>query len=246
MVANLSFYMYVSIPLPRFRPAAGAPAIALALVLTLSSAPASAQASSASVAAADSAREALIARADRGRIRGREDALWVVVISDFQCPFCKRWHDETESRIEREYVRTGKVQIAYINLPIPSIHRNAPPAHDVAMCAAEQGKFWPMADALFATQSLWKERGNVSAYFDSLAGTLPIDRARLRACIRGGALRPLIEADIERATRMGVGSTPTFLIGGRPLIGAQPYEAFRSAIEAALTAAAAAPAKPVR
>lgn len=52
--------------------------------------------------AADSARDALIARADLGRIKGSDSAsVWLVVISDFECPFCKRWHDETAPRIDQ-------------------------------------------------------------------------------------------------------------------------------------------------
>jgi protein-disulfide isomerase len=192
----------------------------------------------------DSAREALLARADLGRIKGRETApVWIIVISDFQCPFCKRWHDETAPRIERDYVRTGKVRMAYLNFPI-STHRNAQPAHELAMCAAEQGNFWPVADKLFATMNDWKNRFNAVAYFDSLARTLPLEQERLNACIKGGDLRPLIEADYRRATRVGVGSTPTFFIGDKAIIGAQPYEAFAEAIDAALVAAAAAPSAP--
>ena len=184
----------------------------------------------------DTAKGARIARADRGRIHGRSGTVWVVVISDYQCPFCKKWHEETAPLIERDYVRTGKVQIAYMNFPIPSIHPNAMPAHEVAMCAVEQDRFWPVSDALFRTQGDWKNRHDVVAFFDSLTRTLALDRARYDRCMRSGEMRPIIEADIERSTRIGVGSTPSFLIGGRPVIGAQPYEAFKRAIDAALAA----------
>ena len=184
----------------------------------------------------DTAKAARLARADRGRIRGRSDAVWVVVISDYQCPFCKKWHEETAPLIERDYVRTGKVQIAYMNYPIASIHPNAMPAHEVAMCAAEQDRFWPVSDALFRTQGDWKNRRDAVAFFDSLTRTLPLDRPRYERCLRSGEMRPVIEADIERSTRIGFGSTPSFLVGGRPVIGAQPYEAFKRAIDAALAA----------
>ncbi len=186
--------------------------------------------------AADSARDALIARADSGRIKGSTNAtVWLVVISDFECPFCKRWHDETAPRLEREYVRTGKIRIAYLNFPIPS-HRNAQPAHEFTMCAAEQGKFWSAANAVFDTQGLWKRRNDAPAYFDSLATNLDVDRGRLRACINSGDTRPLIDADYRRSVRIGIGSTPTFLIGDQAIVGAQPYEAFKAAIDAALAA----------
>lgn len=186
----------------------------------------------------DSAKEARLARADRNRIRGAEGGVWIVVISDYQCPFCKKWHAETEPLIERDYVRTGKARIAYINYPIASIHPNAQATHEVAMCAAEQERFWPVSDALFETQDTWKRHGNIRAWLDTLVRKLPIDKPRLDRCLASGEMRPLIDADVDRSKRIGVGSTPSFLIGGRPLIGAQPYPAFQQAIEAALAAAA--------
>lgn len=210
--------------------------VAAALLAVLGAATASAQGPGSN---ADSLRAALVSRADLGRIQGADDAkVWLVVISDFQCPFCKRWHDETAPRIIQNYVRTGKVRMAYLNLPI-STHRNAWPAHEAAMCAAEQGRFWEAADAIFGTQDRWKSRGDAPAFFDSLMATLPVDQAQLRACVASERQRPMIQADYDRASRRGVGSTPTFLIGSRVLIGAQPYEAFAQAIDAALAAASA-------
>lgn len=186
--------------------------------------------------AADSAKDARLARADRDRIRGAQNGVWIVVISDYQCPFCKKWHEETEPLIERDYVRTGKAQVAYINFPIASIHPNAQATHEVAMCAAEQERFWPVSDAIFARQDAWKRHRDIRAYLDSLVRTLPVDKPRLDRCLASGEMKPLIAADIDRASRLGVGSTPSFLIGGRPLIGAQPYAAFKQAIDAALAA----------
>lgn len=185
----------------------------------------------------DSLRDALLNRADLGRISGRDSAkVWLVVISDFQCPFCKRWHEQTAPQLIEQYVRTGKVRIAYLNLPI-STHRNAQPAHEAAMCASEQGAFWPVADALFATQDAWKSKFEVEPYFDSLATRHVRDAARFRACIRDGHTRALISTDVSRITRLGVGSTPTFFVGSQMIVGAQPYAAFARALDAALAAA---------
>jgi len=182
----------------------------------------------------DSASRARLARADLGRIRGRDSApVWIVVISDFQCPFCKRWHEETAPLLERDYVRTGKARIAYLNFPV-NTHRNAPPAHEFAMCAAEQERFWPIADALFESQGAWKNLVDPTAFFDSLAFSLRLDRMRLRSCLAGGEQRALIRADYERSVSIGVGSTPSFLVGGTPIVGAQPYEVFARAVDSAL------------
>lgn len=194
-------------------------------------------AAAAPVPTADSARDALLARADLGRITGSESAkVWLVVISDFQCPFCKRWHEQTAPQLIQQYVRTGKVRIAYLNLPI-STHRNAQPAHEAAMCAAEQGAFWPVADALFATQEQWKSKFEVEPYFDSLATRHVRDAARFRACLRSGDVRAVIATDVGRVNRVGVGSTPTFFVGNQMIVGAQPYAAFARALDAALAAA---------
>jgi protein-disulfide isomerase len=192
---------------------------------------------------ADSARSARLAKADLGRIRGNAAAkVWLVVMSDFECPYCKTWHDETAPEIERKYVATGKVRIAYLNyIAVPS-HRNAPAAHEAAMCASEQARFWPMADAIFGAQGQWKARRDAPVFFDSLAVRLRLDVRAFRACVAEGAMRPLIAADQDRVVRLGVGATPAFLVGGQRIIGAQPYPVFERAIEDALARAAARPA----
>lgn len=214
--------------------ASGSPASTYANTLPVS---ATSPASDPTSAAPDTARDGIIARADVGRIEGRESAkVWMVVISDFQCPFCKRWHEQTMPQLIREYVLSGKVRIAYLNLPI-STHRNAQPAHEAAMCAAEQDAFWPVADALFATQQDWKSKFEVEPYFDSLATRHVRDVPRFRRCLRDGHVRQLIATDVSRITRLGVGSTPTFLVGNQMIVGAQPYQAFARALDAAIAAA---------
>ena len=114
--------------------------------------------------------DSISALADKGRIRGAESApIWLVEISDFQCPFCKRWHDETFAALDNEYVKTGKIRLAYLNFPIPSLHPNARAAAEAAMCASVQGKFWELHESLFNTQPKWAGLPNPMAAFDSLA-----------------------------------------------------------------------------
>ena len=95
--------------------------------------------------------------------------MWLVEISDFQCPFCKQWHDETFAKIDQEYVKTGKVRMAYLNFPLSRIHKNAQVAAEAAMCAGAQGKFWELHDSLFQTQTRWAESKTPIVLFDSLA-----------------------------------------------------------------------------
>jgi len=186
--------------------------------------------------------DSISARADRGRIRGAATApVWLVEISDFQCPFCKQWHDETFAKIDQEYVKTGKVRMAYLNFPLSRIHKNAQAAAEAAMCAGVQGKFWELHGSLFDTQKRWAEAKTPIVVFDSLAKAAGVDLKRWDTCMSTHATAKLIEADRDRSTRAGVESTPTFFVGDRALAGAYPVDTFRVAIEQALAKLKAAP-----
>ena len=197
--------------------------------------------SSASAAAVSTgADSALLKRADHARIEGSASApVWVIEVSDFQCPFCRQFHDDTYGALKRAYVDSGKVRLAYVNFPL-SMHRNAFVASEAAMCAATEDKFWAMHDALFATQKQWEGLAAPQQLFDSLAAAQGVDLPAFRKCLSGHLTKPLIDADIDRATKQGVESTPTFLIGGMMVTGAQPLANFRHAIDSALTIASGA------
>ena len=176
--------------------------------------------------------------ADRGRIRGAASAaVWIVEISDFQCPYCKQWHDEVFAAIDKEYVQTGKVRLAYLNYPLSSMHKNARAAAEAAMCASVQGKFWQLHESLFVTQTRWSESDNPVPAFDTLAVAAGVDAARWRQCMTSHATAPIIDADHDRSRSAGVQSTPTFFIGDRKLEGAYPVDSFRVAIDAAIAKA---------
>lgn len=185
--------------------------------------------------------EALLERADRARIQGNSMApVWLVEISDFQCPFCKQWHDETYPAIRRDFIAPGHVRMAYVNLPLQQ-HAHALPAAEAAMCAAAQDKFWPMHDALFTTQDRWSALTDASAVFDSLARGVGVDATAWRDCVRSGVMRRLIGADRDRGTTAGATSTPFFFVGDEVIRGAAPIEVFRAAIVRARAKAAARP-----
>lgn len=175
-----------------------------------------------------------VVRADLARIQGSPTApIWVIEVSDFQCPYCKQWHEQTYQKLRNEFVRTGKVRLAYINLPLAQ-HAHAKSAAEAAMCAGAQGKFWEMHDALFTNQAKWAALGSSASYFESLARDTGVDVAQWRQCVQSGKMKPWIQADAERARAAGAASTPSFMIGDRILVGAQPIENLRSAIDSAL------------
>jgi protein-disulfide isomerase len=102
------------------------------------------------------------------------------------------------------------------------------------MCAGAQGKFWPMHDGLFATQNSWEELASPTAVFDSLAQANGLDMKRWRDCVKSGIMKPLIQADHDRAAQAGTNATPTFMIGDKILTGAQPIAELGQAIDSAL------------
>ena len=202
-----------------------------------SPAPAPAGAGATSQAASEADRQnAMLERADAGRIKGVSGApVWIVEVSDFQCPFCRRFTQETYPIIDRDYVQRGLVRIAYVNLPL-SIHPNAQPAAETAMCASEQGRFWPVHDALFAAQDRWASLPSPAAFFDSLARAAGVDEPRYRACMDSQVMRRLIGADVDRAASRGIRSTPYFFVGNERIEGAAPIAEFRAAIARAAAA----------
>jgi len=186
--------------------------------------------------------DSVSAFADRARIRGAETAkVWLVEVSDFQCPFCKQWHDETFAKIDQEYVKTGKVRLAYLNFPLTRIHKNAQAAAEAAMCAGVQGKFWELHESLFQTQRSWADLKSPLAVFDSLARAAKVDPKGWNSCMTTHATAKLIQADRDRSTQSGVESTPTFFIGDRALAGAYPVDTYRVAIDQAIAKLKATP-----
>ena len=172
--------------------------------------------------------------ADRGRIEGDSAApLWIIDASDFQCPYCAEWQKNTHDSLRTEYVRTGKVKIAFVNFPLEQ-HRHAMLAARAAMCAGVQGRFWPVHDGIFETQERWAPAADAAPLFESIARTAGVRIGEWKSCTESEVMDPLIIADRERAIAAGVGSTPTFIIDGQVIRGAAPMEEFRRVIDAAL------------
>lgn len=179
---------------------------------------------------------ALLRKADLGRIDGDTNAkIMILEISDFQCPYCKRFHDETYPSLRGEYISKGKTRIAYVNLPLRS-HQNAWPAAEAAMCASVQGKFWAMHDSIFHAQDRWAGIAKPDTMFARFASTLTLDRAAWDKCMTSHATRPLIASDADRSSGAGINGTPAFIIGDSVLAGAYPFADFKRVIDANLTA----------
>ncbi len=176
----------------------------------------------------------LATAADRGRITGDSTAkTWLVIASDFQCPYCRQWHSESYRPLIDEYVRTGKVRVAFLNFPLGQ-HRNAIPTASAAMCAGVQGKFWQYHDAVFETQAQWSVMSDARPVLDSIAQRVGVDLPQWAQCVESDAMLPLILADRDRASKGGVQSTPSFLVGGEVVTGAVAFARLRPVLDSAI------------
>jgi len=122
----------------------------------------------------------------------------------------------------------GKVRLVYKDFPL-SFHAGAEPAAQAARCAGERGRYWEYHDLLFAAQPAFS-RADLITY----AVRLDLPEEAFTACLDSGQFRDAVRADIQQGRAAGVSGTPTFLINGRRLVGAQPFEAFREAVQDAL------------
>jgi len=175
--------------------------------------------------------------------KGEKDArLTLIEFSDYQCPFCSRHFRDTLPQLEREYISTGKVKYVFRNFPIESIHPQAFKAHEAANCAGEQGKYWEMNGRLFANQKAMSPK-DLSDHAQALA----LDMPKFQQCLDSGKYAEKIRKDLVDGQKAGVQGTPSFFVALtepndtnlkvlRTIRGAQPYAAFKDAIESLLSA----------
>ena len=155
---------------------------------------------------------------------GPADApITIVEFSDYQCPFCRRWHAEVYEPLLAAY--PGKIRLVYRNLPLTSIHPDALGAAEAAMCAGEQDVYWKYHDKLFSSESL----GN-SVYLQ-YAQELGLNVPAFEACLNDHKYQKTIESDSDFAINLGIRSTPTFFINGLAVVGAQPLDVFKQVID---------------
>ena len=156
---------------------------------------------------------------------GPADApITLVEFSDYECPYCTKWHTEVYHRLLEEY--QGKVRFVYKDFPLYSIHSNAISAAESAYCAGEQGKYWEFHDRLFAENvKLGLET------YQNIAKETGLDQEKFNTCVTNRTYQGQVEASYQWAAKLGVQSTPTFFINGLAVVGAQPYEVFKGVID---------------
>jgi protein-disulfide isomerase len=151
----------------------------------------------------------------------------IVEFSDYQCPFCRQWYAQVYKQLLAAY--PNKIKFVYRNFPLTSIHPEALPAAEAAMCAGEQNVYWQYHDKLFSSENL-----NTAIYFQ-YAQDLNLNMQAFTTCINNQNYKNAIQADSDFALSVSVNSTPTFFINGLRLVGAQPFDMFKQVIDKELT-----------
>ncbi len=162
----------------------------------------------------------------------------IVEFSDYQCPFCRRAFEDAEKKVIENYVNTGKVRIYFKDFPL-SFHPDAPAAANAARCAGEQGKYWEMHDAIFVGQGP-AELGTVAinaSVYTTYAKEMGLKEPQFTQCVQSDKYASEVQADTAQGIAAGVSGTPTFFVNNQQVVGAQPYEAFKAAIDAELAKA---------
>lgn len=165
------------------------------------------------------------------KILGSEKAkVTMVEYSDFQCPLCKKYFDESYATILKDYVNTGKVKYVFKHFPL-NIHPQAPAAALATECALEQNKFWEMHDLIFQNQDSWSGKANHLDTFKQLAAQLDLDATKFGQCLDQKKFQGNVDADYQEALSKGVRGTPTFYINDQLMVGAQETEKFTELLD---------------
>ncbi len=148
-----------------------------------------------------------VALGDGPRLGDAKATVGIVEFTDFQCPFCKRFHDQTFNQLKQSYLDTGKVQYFVRDFPL-GFHGQATGAAMAARCAGRQGAYWPMHHALFTHQ-----RRLGPELYDELAKQLALDGGKFSACLEDSAQTKAVEAELAYGQSIGVRGTPNFFVG---------------------------------
>jgi len=163
----------------------------------------------------------------------------IVEFSDFECPYCKQFHEEALPKLKKEYIETGLVRFIHKDLPLP-FHQHAQQAATAARCAQKDGKYWETYNALFNQQNCLGCKGPFA-----VAATTGVNQRELERCSRSKETKQAVNINTSEAELNGIRATPTFVIGtsseslhkGQIIEGAIPWPEFKKIVETKISEA---------
>lgn len=154
----------------------------------------------------------------------------IVQYADFQCPYCRLFALDIQPELIKEFVDTGRARLEWRHFPVFGAFSTL--AAHAAACAHEQGAFWAYHDALYAKLEAGLSPG--AKRVDTLvaiADSVGLESASFKACVVERRYAAQIRADLQSGRRLGVVGTPSFVVNGILLAGAQPLETWRRIME---------------
>lgn len=170
----------------------------------------------------------------RGYYLGSDSAkVEVSEYADYECPACRDFETVQFPTVRQQLIESGLVRWRYRDFPLDIHHQPRVAAH-AAACANDQGKLWEMHTVIYERQPEWAVKRDASGTFRDYAQTLALDLGKYDECMQSARYAGRIEASVQEGLKLGVGSTPTFLIGGRLYAGSLPSDSLKALVTALL------------
>ena len=167
----------------------------------------------------------------RGYVLGENGAVEVTEYGDYQCPACAGFDLVQFPSVKERLIQTGRVRWRYRDFPLDNIHRHARTSAHAAACADEQGKYWQAHQLIYESQTDWSGKADAAGDFRDIMKAIGLDLGQYDACMKSAKYAGRIQASHDEAMQVGVGSTPTFLIGGRLYPGGIPYDEIKRIVD---------------
>ncbi len=164
----------------------------------------------------------------------KNSSIKFVEYGDFQCPACYGYEPVVQ-QIREKY--KDQITLQFIHFPLVQIHPNAMAAHRAAEAAHKQGKFWEFHDLLYQNQEQWSKLSSLTPIFEGYAQQLGLNVAQFKTDTASSGVNAIIQADIKKGQKIGVNSTPTFLLNGKKIQATSleaSFEEFSKLIDEAL------------
>ena len=158
-----------------------------------------------------------------------EAPIHVIYFDDYVCDDCAKFSREAVTPLRERWVATARARLTLVDL---AWHRGSVAGSTAAVCAAEQGRFWPMHELLFERQEVWKRTVDIPATLRGYAAELGLNRERYDACAARRSHQRRLEAAEEESRRFAVRGTPAFVINGRLFYGSQQWAWVEQVLEA--------------
>ena len=176
----------------------------------------------------------------RDAILGNASAtVTLIEYGDYQCPFCTQFFSQTEPQIIQNYVNTGKVRMVFRDFAFLGPESLA--AANAAQCAEDQNKLWAYHDALYTAKIGDENNGGsendgfyTSTEFLKLARQVGLNIPTFTSCINNSTDASIVAQEKGAAASAGINSTPSFIVNGQMITGAQPYSVFQQVLDSAL------------